>query len=70
MQDNNDQESSRKRNIKIIAIVIVIVLFGVVLYLMFVGFPSSGRDDNVSLSQINDERKENTGFIPKRTENV
>ena len=60
MQDTDAQEASRKRNIKIIALVIVIVLFGVVLYLMFVGLSPSDRDDNVSLSQINAERKENT----------
>lgn len=49
-------EIERKReepsNKKLLAIVMIIIGIGIILYLVFIGFGSGGRDDNASKSDI------------------
>jgi thioredoxin 1 len=63
MVQNNgktNDKSEKKKNRVIFGIVLIIIGIGIILYLVFIGFGSDMRDDDVSLNQVKDRSKENT----------
>jgi thioredoxin 1 len=60
-KDNSKAKTEEKprRNFKVLGIALVILGIGIILYLAFFGLGSNTRDDNASLTDINNEAKEN-----------
>jgi thiol-disulfide isomerase/thioredoxin len=61
MPENDDKQNPKpKSTVKVIAAVMVIIGIGIILFLLFMGTGSNGRNDDVSLEQINQESQQKT----------
>ena len=56
----NQNKPKQKPYVKAFVVVVVIIGIGIILYLLFIGTGSTGRNDDVSLNQINQKSQQNT----------
>jgi thiol-disulfide isomerase/thioredoxin len=56
---NGKKDQNKKKNIKVIGIIIAMIGIAIILYLLFIGYGSNTRSDNVTINKIEQVSQEN-----------